>query len=67
MEKQKRVCWTSASIAALPTKNRRYYVLDSERIGLRIYIDTTGHKTYHLQRYIAGRGNLRNIIIIIFN
>ena len=60
MEKQKRVCWTLASIAALPTKNRRYYVLDSERIGLRIYIDTTGHKTYHLQRYIAGRGNLRN-------
>ena len=60
VEKQKRVCWTLASIAALPTKNRRYYVLDSERIGLRIYIDTTGHKTYHLQRYIAGRGNLRN-------
>ncbi len=59
-EQQKRVCWTPASIEALPRKNRRYYVLDSERIGLRIYVDTSGHKTYHLQRYVAGYGNLRS-------
>ena len=59
-ERQKRVCWTPALIDALLTKNRRYYVIDSECIGLRIYIDTTGHKTYHLQRYVAGRGALRS-------
>ena len=59
-ERQKRVCWTPASIEALPTKNRRYYVIDSECVGLRIYVDKITHKTYHLQRYVAGRGNLRS-------
>ena len=59
-ERQKRICWTPASIDALPTKNRRYYVIDSECVGLRIYVDKKTHKTYHLQRYVAGRGNLRS-------
>ena len=59
-EKQKRVRWTEASVANLPKLNHRYYVLDSESIGLRIYIDTTGHKTFHLQRYVSGHGNIRS-------
>ena len=58
-EKRKRVHHTEASVRDLPKKNRRYYELDSEA-GLRIYVDTTGHKTFHLQRYVPAHGNLRS-------
>ena len=45
----------------LLTKNRRYYVLDTEVVGLRIYVDVTGHKTFHLQRYVSDKGyNIRS-------
>ena len=59
-ERQKRVRWTEASVAKLQTRNHRYYVLDSESIGLRIYVDITGNKTFHLQRYVSGHGNIRS-------
>jgi len=58
-EKRKRVEYTEASVRSLPRKNRRYYELDSET-GLRIYVDTNGHTTFHLQRYVAKHGNLRS-------
>ena len=32
-ETQKRVKWTEASVRDLLTKNRRYYVLDTEVVG----------------------------------
>ena len=60
-ETQKRVKWTEASVRDLLTKNRRYYVLDTEVVGLRIYVDVTGHKTFHLQRYVSDKGyNIRS-------
>ena len=51
-EKQVRKKYTGAMIKKLPKKNHKYYVLDSECIGLRIYILITGEITFYLQRYI---------------
>ena len=39
-------------IQKLQKKNQKYYVLDSEVIGLRIYVQITGDKSYYLQRYL---------------
>ena len=39
-------------IKKLPKKNQKYYVLDSEVIGLRIYVQITGEKSFYLQRYL---------------
>ena len=39
-------------IKRLPKKNQKYYVLDSEVIGLRIYVQITGGKSFYLQRYL---------------
>jgi len=41
-----------AMIKKLPKKNQKYYVLDSELIGLRIYAQITGEKSFYLQRYL---------------
>ena len=51
-EKQPRVKHTNATIKKLLKKNHPYYVLDSECIGLRIYISITGDISFYLQRYI---------------
>lgn len=52
METQERKKYTEAMIKKLPKKNQKYYVLDSEVIGLRIYVQITGEKSFYLQRYI---------------
>ena len=52
METQERKKYTEAMIKKLPMKNQKYYVLDSEVIGLRIYVQITGEKSFYLQRYI---------------
>ena len=51
-EKQVRKKYTGAMIKKLPKKNHKYYVLDSECIGLRIYVLVTGEISFYLQRYI---------------
>jgi len=51
-EKQERKKYTGAMIKKLPKKNHRYYVLDSECIGLRIHVELNGAKSFHLQRYV---------------
>jgi len=51
-EKQERKKHTNATIKKLLKKNHPYYVLDSECIGLRIYVSITGEITFYLQRYI---------------
>jgi len=50
--KQVRKKYTDALIKKLLPKNQRYYVLDSECIGLRIYVQITGEVIFYLQRYI---------------
>jgi len=51
-ETQVRQKYTEAMIKKLPKKNKKYYVLDSEVIGLRIYVQITGEKSFYLQRYL---------------
>ena len=51
-ETQVRRKYTEAMIKKLPKKNQKYYVLDSEVIGLRIYVQITGEKSFYLQRYL---------------
>ena len=51
-ETQIRNKYTEAMIKKLPKKNQKYYVLDSEVIGLRIYVQITGEKSFYLQRYL---------------
>ena len=51
-ETQVRIKYTEAMIKKLPKKNQKYYVLDSEVIGLRIYVQITGEKSFYLQRYL---------------
>jgi hypothetical protein len=51
-EIQPRKKYTNAMIQKLQKKNQKYYVLDSEVIGLRIYVQITGDKSYYLQRYL---------------
>ena len=51
-QKQERKKYTDAMIKKLAHKNQKYYVLDSECIGLRIYVQITGAKSFYLQRYI---------------
>ena len=51
-EKQERKKHTNATIKKLLKKNHPYYVLDSECIGLRIYVSITGEIAFYLQRYI---------------
>ena len=56
-ETQPRHKYTDAMIRKLPTKNNKYYVLDSECIGLRIYIQVrAGTKTFYLQSYLKEFG-----------
>jgi len=52
IETQTRNKYTNAMIKKLQKKNQKYYVLDSEVIGLRIYVQITGDKSFYLQRYI---------------
>jgi|TARA_R110000803_G_scaffold26658_3_gene62827 integrase len=52
IEKQIRNKYTNAMISKLQKKNQKYYVLDSEVIGLRIYVQLSGEKSFYLQRYI---------------
>jgi integrase len=52
-QKQDRKKYTDALIKKLPPKNQKYYVLDSECIGLRVYVQITGAKSFYLQRYIS--------------
>ena len=52
MEKQQRRKYTEAMIKKLSKKNQKYYVLDSEVIGLRIYVQVSEEKSFYLQRYI---------------
>ena len=52
-EKQERKKYSNAMINKLPQKNHRYYVLDSESIGLRIHVELNGAKSFHLQRYVS--------------
>ena len=52
MENQERKKYTEATIKKLPKKNQKYYVLDSEVIGLRIYVQISGDKSFYLQRYL---------------
>ena len=52
MEIQSRQKYTEAMIKRLPKKNQKYYALDSEVIGLRIYVQISGEKSFYLQRYL---------------
>ena len=52
MEIQERKKYTEATIKKLPKKNQKYDMLDSEVIGLRIYVQTTGEKSFYLQMFI---------------
>ena len=52
MQTQSRQKYTKAMIKRLPKKNQKYYVLDSEVIGLRIYVQISGEKFFYLQRYL---------------
>ena len=52
IEKQERVKFTEAMIKKLQKKNQKYYVLDSEVIGLRIYVQISGDISFYLQRYL---------------
>ena len=58
-EMQARQKFTEALVRKLIKKNRRYYHVDSEVVGLRIYVDMTGQKSFHLSRYVKGHGNIR--------
>ena len=49
---QLRQKYTEAIIKRLLKKNQKYYVLDSEVIGLRIYVQISGDKSFYLQRYL---------------
>jgi|TARA_B110000037_G_C16636522_1_gene308654 hypothetical protein len=49
-ETQIRNKYMEAMIKKLPKKNQKYYVLDSEVIGLRIYAQITVEKSFYLQR-----------------
>ncbi len=51
-EIQERKKYTDAMIRKLGPKNQKYYVLDSEVIGLRIYVQISGDKSFYLQRYV---------------
>ena len=51
-EIQERKKYTDAMIKRLQPKNQKYYVLDSEVIGLRIYVQISGDKSFYLQRYV---------------
>ena len=51
-EIQTRTKYTDAMIKRLQPKNQKYYVLDSEVIGLRIYVQISGDKSFYLQRYV---------------
>ena len=46
-----RVKLNQSFVEKLPTKNKQYFVCDTETIGLRIVINITGVKTFYLQRY----------------
>ena len=60
IERQERHKWTEAEVRKLAKGNRRYYKVDSEVIGLRIYVDMAGQKTFHLSRYVKQKkGNVR--------
>ena len=52
IETQTRNKYNNVMIKKLQKKNQKYYVLDSEVIGLRIYVQITGDKSFYLQRYI---------------
>ena len=58
-EVQQRVKYSEAKVRGLLKGNRRYYKVDSEGVGLRIYVDMAGQKTFHLSRYVKRRGNIR--------
>ena len=58
-EVQQRVKYSEAKVRGLLKGNRRYYKVDSEVVGLRIYVDMAGQKTFHLSRYVKRRGNIR--------
>ena len=45
--KQERKKYTDAMIRKLLPKNHKYYVLDSECIGLRINVQITGEKSFY--------------------
>ena len=51
-EIQERKKYTDAMIKKLQPKNQKYYVLDSEVIGLRIYVQISGDISFYLQRYV---------------
>ena len=51
--------FSEAQVRKLLKGNRRYYRVDSEVVGLRIYVDMAGQKTFHLSRYVKRRGNIR--------
>ena len=51
-ETQERIKLTDAIVKNLPSMNNRYYRLDSECIGLRVYVQVTGAKAFYFQRYI---------------
>ena len=58
-EVQQRFKFSEAKVRKLLKGNRRYYRVDSEVVGLRIYVDMAGQKTFHLSRYVKHRGNIR--------
>ena len=51
-EEQGRLKYSEAMTKKLLKKNQKYYVPDSEVIGLRIYVQISGQISFHLQRYI---------------
>ena len=51
-EIQERKKYTDAMIKKLGPKNQKYYALDSEVIGLRIYVQISGDISFYLQRYV---------------
>ena len=48
IETQTRNKYTNVMIKKLQKKSQKYYMLDSEVIGLRIYVQITGDKSFYL-------------------
>ena len=49
-EVQPRQKFTEAVVRKLIRKNRRYYHVDSEVIGLRVYVDMAGQKMKQIKK-----------------
>ena len=62
-EVQERFKFSEAQVRKLLKGNRRYYRVDSEVVGLRIYVDMAATKPIKIRSYTSGIYDCRNEII----